>query len=60
MTDKLQQSYDILDKLRLPNNMYVASTSSDYNFTWLRDTFYEVLPFLNKPCDKYEKHIMLS
>jgi GH15 family glucan-1,4-alpha-glucosidase len=55
MTDKLTQSYDILNKLRLPNNMYVASTSSDYNFTWLRDTFYEVLPFLNKPCDKYEK-----
>jgi GH15 family glucan-1,4-alpha-glucosidase len=54
MTNKLTQSYDILNKLRLPNNMYVASTSSDYNFTWLRDTFYEVLPFLNKPCDKYE------
>jgi GH15 family glucan-1,4-alpha-glucosidase len=54
MANKLTQSYDILNKLRLPNNMYVASTSSDYNFTWLRDTFYEVLPFLNKSCDKYE------
>jgi phosphorylase kinase alpha/beta subunit len=52
---KLDQSYTILDKLRMPNNMYLASTSNDYAFTWLRDTFYEVLPYLNKPCDRYEK-----
>jgi GH15 family glucan-1,4-alpha-glucosidase len=52
---KVEQSYEILDKLRLPNNLYVASSSSDYNFIWLRDTFYEVLPYLNKSCDRYEK-----
>jgi phosphorylase kinase alpha/beta subunit len=53
--NKLDQSYSILDKLRLPNHMYVASTSGDYRFTWFRDTFYEVLPYLNKPTDHYEK-----
>lgn len=53
--DKLIQSYDILEKLRLPNNMYVAALSDDYNFTWIRDTFYEVYCYLDKPCDRYEK-----
>ena len=52
--DRLQQSYDILDSLRLDNNLYVASASSDYNFVWLRDSFYEVLPYLDKPCNRYE------
>ena len=53
--DRLQQSYDILDSLRLDNNLYVASASSDYNFVWLRDSFYEVLPYLYESCDRYEK-----
>jgi phosphorylase kinase alpha/beta subunit len=35
--------------------MYVASPSSDYSYVWLRDTFYEVLPYANKACDTYEK-----
>ena len=55
MTDKLAQSYAMLDKLRLPNGMYLASTSSDYYYTWLRDTVYEVFPYLDKTCDRYEK-----
>jgi GH15 family glucan-1,4-alpha-glucosidase len=53
--DRLSQSYTILDKLRMSNNMYLASTSNDYAYTWLRDTFYEVLPYLNKLDGKYEK-----
>lgn len=52
---KVEQSYEVLEKLRLPNGLYVASPSSDYNFIWLRDTFYEVMPYLNKSCDRYEK-----
>lgn len=55
MTIKLAQSYGILDKLRLPNGMYVAALSDDYNFTWIRDTFYEVYCYIDKPCDRYEK-----
>ena len=53
--DRIQQSLDILDSLRLDNNLYVASASSDYNFVWFRDSFYEVLPYLHEPCDRYEK-----
>jgi phosphorylase kinase alpha/beta subunit len=52
--DKLIQYYNILDKLRLPNNMYVAALSEDYNFTWIRDSFYEVYCYIDKPCDRYE------
>lgn len=51
--NRVEQSYEILDKLRLPNGLYVASTSSTYNFIWLRDTFYEVMPYLNKSCGRY-------
>lgn len=53
--NRLSQSYAILDKLRLVNHMYVASTSSDYSYTWLRDTFYEVMPYLHSNCERYEK-----
>jgi phosphorylase kinase alpha/beta subunit len=54
MTDRLTQGYTTLDKLRLPNGMYVAALSDDYNFTWIRDTFYEVYPYLDKSCSRYE------
>jgi GH15 family glucan-1,4-alpha-glucosidase len=54
MTDRLKQSYEILDQLRLPNNMYVAALSDDYNFTWIRDSFYEVYCYIDKPCNRYE------
>jgi len=52
---RLEQLYGIMDKLRLPNGMYVAALSDDYNFTWIRDTFYEVMPYLDKPCSRYEE-----
>ena len=52
--DKLSQSYAILRNLRLAHGLYVASPSSDYSYVWLRDTFYEVLPYVNKPCSTYE------
>lgn len=52
--NKLNRSYEILDQLRLSNGMYVAALSDDYNFTWIRDTFYEVMPYLDKPCTRYE------
>lgn len=55
MNKQLQQSYNILSKLRLDNGMYIASPSNDYHYVWLRDTFYEVLPYLNSDDDRYEK-----
>lgn len=58
----LKQSYQILDSLRLPHGLYLASPSTDYSYVWLRDSFYEVMPYLDKPCDTYEKtyHRMLD
>lgn len=53
--NRLTESYKILDSLRLPHGMYVASPSSDYNYVWLRDSFYEVMPYLTHSCDRYEK-----
>ena len=50
----VEKSYKILESLRLDNNLYLASSSSDYNFVWLRDSFYEVLPYLDKPTSEYE------
>ena len=50
-----KQSYEVLEKLRLDNGMYLASASQDYHFVWLRDSFYEVLPYLHINNDYYEK-----
>lgn len=55
MDDKVIQSYAILDKLRLDHGLYVASAGSLYQYVWLRDTFYEVLPYLDKDCGRYEQ-----
>lgn len=55
MTDKLTQSYAILDKLRLDHGLYIASTGSQYQHVWIRDSFYMAIPFLNKECDTYER-----
>lgn len=53
--NRVNQSYKILDSLRLTNGLYRASSSSDYSFVWLRDSFYEVMPYLYSDCDRYEK-----
>lgn len=55
MTDKLAQSYAILDKYRLDNGLYLASSSVTYGYTWLRDNFYISLAFLNDLSDTYER-----
>lgn len=51
--NKLTNSCVILDKLRLPNNLYIASLSKEYNFIWLRDSCYMSLVYLNKSCSRY-------
>lgn len=45
----------VLDRMRLPNGAYTASLSKDYNYVWIRDVFYTVLPFLYSPSERYEK-----
>lgn len=51
----IQKSYSILDSIRLPHGLYVASPSTHYSAVWIRDTLYISLPFLNKPCNTYER-----
>ena len=53
--DRVQKSYEVLDYLRLESGLYLASLSNDYPFVWLRDSFYEVLPYLKSDCGRYEK-----
>lgn len=51
----VKRSYEILESLRLPHGLYVASPSTDYAYVWLRDSFYEVLPYLHSDCARYEQ-----
>jgi phosphorylase kinase alpha/beta subunit len=52
---KVEKSYSILKKLQLDNGLFLASTSSDYSYVWLRDSFYMSLPFIDKTCGTFEK-----
>jgi phosphorylase kinase alpha/beta subunit len=53
--NKVEQSYAIVKKLQLNHGLFLASTSSDYSYVWLRDSFYMSLPFMDKQCGTYEK-----
>lgn len=55
MNEETAGSLLIMDKLRLPNDMYLASTGEQYKFIWLRDSFYIVHAYLHKSCDRYMK-----
>ncbi|WP_127585200.1 glycoside hydrolase family 15 protein [Paenibacillus koleovorans] len=51
----LQESYKVLDRLRLPGDVYIASPSHDYKYVWIRDCVYMSYPYLNKADVCYEK-----
>jgi len=51
----VEKSYGILDSIRLDNGLYIASPSVHYSAVWIRDSLYISLPFLNKPCNTYER-----
>ena len=51
----LNRAIDVLDSLCLQNGAYTASTSKDYDFVWIRDVVYTVLPFLNDSSERYQK-----
>lgn len=53
----IEKSYSILDAIRLPNGLYIASPSVHYSAVWIRDSLYISLPYLNKPCNTYERAI---
>jgi phosphorylase kinase alpha/beta subunit len=56
------QSYAILKKLQMDHGLFIASLGSEYHHVWIRDSFYMLLPFLDKDCDTYERgyHAMLD
>lgn len=51
----LQKSYDILNSIRLPNGLYIASPSVHYSAVWIRDALYISLPYLKTQCNTYER-----
>ncbi|WP_227938199.1 glycoside hydrolase family 15 protein [Alkalihalobacillus deserti] len=51
--NRLKESYQLLTKLRQPNNLYLASLSKDYHYFWIRDAVYMSLPYMDKPCDTF-------
>ncbi|MEH7176766.1 glycoside hydrolase family 15 protein [Neobacillus vireti] len=54
MNERVLHSYQILDQLRLPHGLYLASSSKDYHYVWLRDSFYMALPYLEQNNQFYE------
>lgn len=58
----LSTSYSVLDQLRMPHGLYMASPHKDYQYVWIRDCFYMSLPYLDKNNRIYEKayHRMLD
>ena len=51
----LRESYDVLNSIRLPHGLYIASPSEFYIYVWIRDSVYISLPYLNKEDGFYEK-----
>jgi GH15 family glucan-1,4-alpha-glucosidase len=54
MNERVWHSYQILDQLRLPHGLYLASSSKEYHYVWLRDSFYMSLPYLEQNNQLYE------
>ncbi len=49
------QAVQVLDRMRLKNGAYTASLSKDYDYVWIRDVVYTVLPFQHCQSERYEK-----
>ncbi|RBW71372.1 glycoside hydrolase family 15 protein [Bacillus taeanensis] len=46
---------NVLDTMRLSNGAYTASRSKDYDYVWIRDVCYTVIPYLTSSCGRYEE-----
>jgi phosphorylase kinase alpha/beta subunit len=51
----IEKGLKVIERMRLPNGAYTASLSKDYDFVWIRDVCYTVLPYLHISSDHYEK-----
>lgn len=55
--NRIEQSFDIVESLLLPNNMFKASPHSTYGHIWLRDNCFIIMAYINKKCLTFEKTI---
>jgi phosphorylase kinase alpha/beta subunit len=53
--ERLQESYQLLNQLRQPNHLYLASQSKEYHYFWIRDAVYMSLPYMTKKCETFTK-----
>lgn len=51
----LQESYEVLERLRKDHGLYIASPSLQYRYVWIRDSVYMSYPYRNKPNEQYER-----
>lgn len=51
----LHESYEVLDRLRKPHGLYIASPADHYRYVWIRDSVYMSFPYRNKANRKYEE-----
>lgn len=49
-----EQAYQVMESLRLPSGLYLASLSDAYQYVWVRDTCYIALANLYDTSNKYE------
>lgn len=52
--ENLNPFYTVLKQLRKPHGLYLASTSGDYNYVWIRDSVYMAIPYMDKICGTFE------
>lgn len=55
LDERIDACHAVLETMRMGNGLYLASPSADYSKVWLRDTFYESLPYVDRPTHHYEQ-----
>jgi phosphorylase kinase alpha/beta subunit len=56
--NRLKESYQLLDQLRQPNHLYLASQSQEYHYFWIRDAVYMSLPYIDKQCQTFKETML--
>ncbi len=51
----IEQAQKVLDALRMESGLYLASSSKDYHFVWIRDTCYAAMATLWESSGRYEQ-----
>lgn len=51
----IKQAQKVLDALRMESGLYLASSSDEYHFVWIRDNCYAAMATLWEPSNRYEQ-----